>query len=63
MEGGLVALGNWTTDPGEQFWRRLSDLAVREQPDDGPTKFLLSRVLQCLVDPDTFDPVFVAPGK
>ena len=36
---------------------------LNEHPEDGPSKVLLSRVVNGLVDPETFDPVFVVPGK
>ena len=36
---------------------------LNDHPNDGPAKVLLSRVVNSLVDPEDFDPVFVVPGK
>lgn len=36
---------------------------LNDHPEDGPAKVLLSRVVNGLVDPEAFDPVFVVPGK
>jgi adenylate cyclase len=34
-----------------------------DHPDDGPSLVLMSRVVACLIEPGSFDPVFVPPGK
>jgi len=34
-----------------------------EDLQDGPSKVLLARAVNALVDPETFDPVWVPPGK
>lgn len=53
-----------------EFERKGFSMAARilatltaERPADGPSLVLLSRAVNALVDPDSFDPVFVAPGK
>ncbi len=48
---------------GFRMATRILGGLLTEHPDDGPSMVLLSRVVQSLVDPETFDPVFVAPGK
>ncbi len=59
----------------EEFERKNFNIAARilanllsgdrysEHHDDGPSLVLLSRVVGALVDAETFDPVFVVPGK
>ena len=42
---------------------RILGMLVNEDLQDGPSKVLLARAVNALVDADTFDPVWVPPGK
>lgn len=48
---------------GFRMAARILATLMAEHPDDGPSLVLLSRAVSGLVEPETFDPVFVAPGK
>lgn len=60
--GYETALTDFEARRFRQAARILGNL-VLDHPDDGPSLVLLSRVVNCLIDPETFDPVFVTPGK
>lgn len=42
---------------------RILGMLVNEDLQDGPSKVLLARAVNALVDSDTFDPVWAPPGK
>ena len=48
---------------GFRMAARILATITAEHPHDGPSLVLLSRAVNALVDPEGFDPVFVAPGK
>lgn len=48
---------------GFRMASRILGRLVNEHPEDGPSIVLLSRAVNGLVDPEAFDPIFVAPGK
>ncbi|MEO6812244.1 MAG: adenylate/guanylate cyclase domain-containing protein [Isosphaeraceae bacterium] len=60
--GYEAALADFEAREFRQATRILGNL-VLDHPDDGPSLVLLSRVVNCLIDPDAFDPVYVTPGK
>lgn len=60
--GYETALADFEAKQFRQAARILGNL-VLDHAEDGPSLVLLSRVVNCLIDPETFDPVYVAPGK
>ncbi|HEU5117714.1 MAG TPA: adenylate/guanylate cyclase domain-containing protein, partial [Isosphaeraceae bacterium] len=56
------ALANFESRSFLESARTLGDL-LPEHPEDGPSLILMSRVVNAMVDPETFSRVFLPPGS
>jgi hypothetical protein len=58
-EAALAKFENKDFRPAARILGKLAS----DHPDDGPTLVLLSRAVKCMVEPDSFNPVWELAGK